>query len=264
MSEDALTSCTQIGKRRNTNDTPQQDNDIVFIAPRSPVFLSSCDSGGGGNSGGSGTTGDTGSTADGSGTADGDDGTATGPGNIIVTIENPSFDGLYGRSDPEIVYTVTEGSANSAVADARLAAAVFDQVGGALQNERGVENLHSGVRTPPLEDGPHMLVFVVRDEDGNPQVTLEIPFGTDTGVPSIALSSPVDGSVSNVAAPLLEYAASDEATVSVTLDEQLIDTVSGQALPARSDGAHILQVTARDSAGNFSSALAVYTVDSRP
>ena len=194
------------------------------------------------------------------------------PGNIVVTIDNPSFDGLYSRNDPELIFTVTEGNDDTSVPDERLAASVFDQIDDTTptddsppvddtrQNEQIVEDLHSGVRIPTVADGSHMMAFVVRDEEGNPLVTVEIPFHTDTSGPSISLSSPVDGSIGNVDTPTLTYEASDDATVSVTLDEQLIETVSGQPLPTVADGAHILEVTARDTAGNTASALAVYTV----
>ena len=90
--------------------------------------------------------------------------------NLIVTIDSPVVNREYLRSDPLLVYTVTEGQNNDPVPVNRLSANVYDVVNNEIVvgSGRAVTNLASGSPLPTVSDGVHKLEFEVRDDSGQP------------------------------------------------------------------------------------------------
>ena len=91
----------------------------------------------------------------------------------------------------------------------------------------------------------------------------------DATSPSVAISSPLDGSTVTTRTPVLSFSVSDEAggsgidaaRTSVTVDGYAVTPTSGNELAqALLDGSHEIVVTAYDMAGNRSSATSTFAV----
>ncbi|MDA8101278.1 MAG: Ig-like domain-containing protein, partial [Nitrospiraceae bacterium] len=81
----------------------------------------------------------------------------------------------------------------------------------------------------------------------------------DVTPPAVIITSPASG-ITNNAAPLLVFTTSD-GNVTIMLDGQAINAVSGDQLGPLSDGSHRVRVEATDVVGNSGSAEVTFTVD---
>lgn len=119
----------------------------------------------------------------------------------------------------------------------------------------------------PLSDGMHTIDVVATDAVMN-QSAAQATFDVDTTGPSLAVSAPIDGDVSAENAPQVVGTTDVGATVAVSVDggpEQVatVDAMGGFAvnLAVLAEGAHTLEVRARDALLNLTAETLNYTVD---
>lgn len=200
------------------------------------------------------------------------DGTATsGITNLFVDISSPALNQLYGDDRPELRYTITEGEDSTDVPLNRLGVSVFNTddegeriIGSALI----AEDVSSGARLPAVEDGGHELQLIIRDDAGDPQVTLIIAYATDITPPEVNVVS----FVTNETTPILRYTIDDPCFDSGTCDESVTildsdgntvvsDAKNGDELPLLEEGEYTLIVSYTDAAGNNTTVQVTFTLD---
>jgi hypothetical protein len=88
----------------------------------------------------------------------------------------------------------------------------------------------------------------------------------DTIPPAVSLTAPVNGSLSNIKAPLLTFTATDVnlAATIVQVDGTIVNKVSGNTLDLLADGTHTVAVDASDGAGTHTIVTNSITVDATP
>ena len=128
--------------------------------------------------------------------------------------------------------------------------------------------------TTPLGEGSHTVNAVATDSAGNPSQPATTTFTVDTVAPAApVITYPTSGAVLTHQRPLFTGTAEPNATVIVSVDGKVIGRVvadsSGKwSFPAPTpleDGPHTVSATAKDAAGNTSSAASVpFTIDAKP
>ncbi len=126
-----------------------------------------------------------------------------------------------------------------------------------------------------LGDGWHTIVLRVKDNAGNEAVSGDWQIGVDTAGPTITNLQPGPNSFTADNTPAVSavladaFSGIDAASITLTLDDQTVahayaaDTgiITFDVTTALTDGAHELQLTASDNAGNQSSETWAFTVD---
>ncbi len=128
--------------------------------------------------------------------------------------------------------------------------------------------------TTPLPDGSHPVTAVATDSAGNPSQPANTTFTVDTVAPAApVITAPARDAVLTHQRPLFTGTAEPNATVIVSVDGRVIgrvvaDSAGNWSFPSPTplaDGPHTVSATAKDAAGNTSSAASVpFTIDAKP
>ncbi|WNG55016.1 OmpA family protein [Archangium gephyra] len=128
--------------------------------------------------------------------------------------------------------------------------------------------------TTPLGEGPHTVNAIATDSTGTPSQPASTNFTVDTVAPNPpVITAPTSGAVLTIQRPLFTGTAEPNATVIVSVDGKVIgrvvaDSAGNWSFPAPdplADGPHTVSATAKDAAGNTSSATSVpFTIDAKP
>jgi subtilase family serine protease/flagellar hook assembly protein FlgD/chitodextrinase len=112
---------------------------------------------------------------------------------------------------------------------------------------------------PPMAEGTHRLDVEARDASGNTTQATPRTFAIDETPPVVAFGGIVDGAVSNAVSvvPTVSVGDAHPGTLEATLDGQ--PWTSGT--PVADEGAHRIDATAVDRAGNRTSAILRFTLD---
>lgn len=122
------------------------------------------------------------------------------------------------------------------------------------------------VATSVLAEGSHTITATATDAAANiSSASTAITYIVDTTAPVLTFSSPIDGTVSASATPVVVFSATDintPITYTVTVDGVVVPSfVSGSALSALSNGSHTIAVQATDVAGNSTTQTHTITVN---
>ena len=124
--------------------------------------------------------------------------------------------------------------------------------------------------TSALSDGSHTVKVSVADNDGNRSDTESITFTVDTVAPSLSVTSPTNGLITNTSsltiAGTTNDATSSPVTIAITLNGTSQGTVSVSSgsyskTVTLSDGSNTIVVTATDSAGKTTSITRTVTLN---
>ncbi|MDI6817195.1 MAG: S-layer homology domain-containing protein [Actinomycetota bacterium] len=114
-----------------------------------------------------------------------------------------------------------------------------------------------------LKDGMLAFTAYAKNEAGQAGSISNAVFAIkDTKAPTGSISSPAPDSIINNNRPLVVYTV-DEGTVVLKVDGLIVDKASGGTLDVLADGPHTLVAEAVDTAGNGSSAVSNFTVDTK-
>ena len=114
-----------------------------------------------------------------------------------------------------------------------------------------------------LKDGMLNFTAYAKNEAGQAgSISNAVFVAKDTKAPTGSISSPAPGSIINNNRPLVVYTV-DEGTVVLKVDGVIVDKASGGTLDVLADGPHTLVAEAVDAAGNGSSAVSNFTVDTK-
>lgn len=124
-----------------------------------------------------------------------------------------------------------------------------------------------------LGDGSHTVKITVSDHDGNTSTQASVTFKVDTVPPTLSISSPTDGLVTNKTSGTIvgttNDATSSPVTIKITLngvDQGSVTVGSDGAFTKAvtySEGANNIVVTATDSAGKTSSVSRTVTINTK-
>lgn len=181
----------------------------------------------------------------------------------VITIVSPSAGAYVTNNRPPIVCNVVDEANGSGINLSTLSVKVDGNV--IPVTTTAITNGFSVTATPAtaLTDGTHTLTVDVRDNDGNAAVQRTSTFKLDTIPPTLNISAPAVGLITNRAALTVQGvtndAGSSPVTVVMTLNGTNQGTVTVNADGSFSkavtlvEGTNTIIVTARDSAGKTSS-----------
>lgn len=177
----------------------------------------------------------------------------------VITITSPTSGARVVNNKQPIVFTVIDESGGSGV---DISSLVVKQDGTAVTSgivTTAVTNGYSVTYTPTtaLSDGEHTVTVNCSDNDGNAAAAKTTTYTVDTVPPTLNVTSPADGLITNNASCVVAGVTNDATSSPVTL------TVNGTAVTVGSNGAfsktitlvegtNTITVVATDSAGKSS------------
>lgn len=183
----------------------------------------------------------------------------------VITIVSPSSGAYVANSKQPVVFTVTDETDGSGI---DLTTLVVKQDGTAVASSAikttAVTNGYSVTYTPAtaLTDGSHTVTIDVKDHDGNAAAQKSTTYTVDTVPPTLNVTSPADGLVTNKAALTVAGTTNDATSSPVTVtiklngtDQGAVTVGSGGAFTKAltlDEGNNTIVVTATDAANKTS------------
>lgn len=192
----------------------------------------------------------------------------------VITILSPSVGAFVTNNKQPIVFTVTDESGGSGV---NLGSLVVKLDGVAVASSTlvttAITNGYSVTCTPAsaLSDGTHTVTINVNDNDGNSAAEKSTSYKVDTVPPTLNISAPVAGLVTNAASLTVRGSTNDSTSSPVTVKISLNGSDQG-TVSVGSDGSFskaitlasgesTIVITATDSAGKTSTVNRTVTLD---
>ena len=192
----------------------------------------------------------------------------------VITITSPSNGARVTNSNQPVTFTVIDEAGGSGV---DLESVVVKLDGSAVSagevTHSAVTNGYSFTYTPasPMGDGSHTVTVDASDNDGNAAAQKSTTFIVDTVAPSLNVTSPTDGLVTNNASITVTGTTNDATSSPVTVTVQLNSQDQG-AVTVESNGsfskaitlangANVIIVTSTDQAGKSTSVTINVTLD---
>ena len=192
----------------------------------------------------------------------------------VITITSPSNGARVTNSNQPVTFTVVDEAGGSGVdLDSVVVKLDGSTVTAGEVTHSAVTNGYSFTYTPasPMGDGSHTVTVDASDNDGNAAAQKSTTFIVDTVAPSLNVTSPTDGLVTNNASITVtgttNDATSSPVTVKISLNgsDQGAVTVGGDGAFSKAvtlkEGANVIVVTATDAAGKSSSVTRNVTLD---
>ena len=189
----------------------------------------------------------------------------------VITITSPSAGAYVTNNKPPIVFTVVDESNGSGINLSTLSVKIGST--DIPYTTTAITNGYTVTATPSaaLADGSHTVTVNVKDNDGNAAAQKTSTFKVDTVPPTLNVSAPSNGLITNQAAQTVtgttNDATSSPVTVTITLNGTSQGTVSvgtngsfSKAITL-AEGVNTIVVTARDAAGKTSSVTRSVTLD---
>lgn len=192
----------------------------------------------------------------------------------VITIVSPSSGAYVANSKQPVVFTVTDETDGSGI---DLTTLVVKQDGAAVASSAvkttAVTNGYSVTYTPAtaLTDGSHTVTIDVKDHDGNSATQKSTTYTVDTVPPTLNVTSPADGLVTNKAALTVAGTTNDSTSSPVTVtiklngtDQGAVTVGSGGAFTKAitlAEGSNTIIVTATDAAGKTSTVTRTVKLD---
>ena len=150
----------------------------------------------------------------------------------MITISSPSSGAYVINAKQPVVFTVVDESGGSGI---NINSLVIKQDGTKVTSgivSTAVTNGYSVTYTPStaMSDGSHTITIDCSDNDGNAADTKTTTFMVDTIPPTLNVSSPAEGMITNNATCVVSGTTNDSTSSPVTL------TVNGSAVTVNSNG----------------------------
>ena len=189
-----------------------------------------------------------------------------------ISITNPTSGAFLATSTPEIAVTCTDSGSGI-----NPSTCVVQIDSGALLDVTlsGSGTTYTGTLAPSaLSDGEHTITAYVYDWDGNKSNVASVTFTVDTVAPTLTISSPTDGLVTNLAALTVSGTTNDSQGTAVTItvslngaDQGAVTVGSGGAFSKAitlATGQNTIVVRATDAAGKYTEVTRTVTLDQTP
>lgn len=192
----------------------------------------------------------------------------------VITITSPTNGARVTNSNQSVTFTVIDEAGGSGV-DLESVVVKLDnnQASAGEVTHSAVTNGYSFTYTPasPLGDGSHTVTVDASDNDGNAATQKSTTFTVDTVAPSLNVTSPTDGLITNNAAITVTGTTNDTTSSPVTVTIQLNNVDQGAVTVESSgafskaitlaSGANVIVVTSTDQAGKSTSVTINVTLD---
>ena len=192
----------------------------------------------------------------------------------VITITSPSNGARVTNSNQPVTFTVVDEAGGSGVdLDSVVVKLDGSTVTAGEVTHSAVTNGYSFTYTPasPMGDGSHTVTVDASDNDGNAAAQKSTTFIVDTVAPSLNVTSPTDGLVTNNASITVTGTTNDATSSPVTVTVQLNSQDQG-AVTVESNGsfskaitlangANVIVVTSTDQAGKSTSVTINVTLD---
>lgn len=192
----------------------------------------------------------------------------------VITITSPTNGARVTNSNQSVTFTVIDEAGGSGV-DLESVVVKLDnnQVSAGEVTHSAVTNGYSFTYTPasPLGDGSHTVTVDASDNDGNAATQKSTTFTVDTVAPSLNVTSPTDGLITNNAAITVTGTTNDTTSSPVAVTIQLNNVDQGAVTVESSgafskaitlaSGANVIVVTSTDQAGKSTSVTINVTLD---
>lgn len=192
----------------------------------------------------------------------------------VITITSPSNGARVTNSNQPVTFTVIDEAGGSGVNLESVAVKLDNNpVSAGELTHSAVTNGYSFTFTPasPMGDGSHTVTVDASDNDGNAAEQKSTTFIVDTVAPSLNVTSPTDGLVTNNASLTVTGTTNDATSSPVTVTIKLNSQDQG-AVTVGTDGsfsksitlatgANVIVVTSTDQAGKSTSVTINVTLD---
>ena len=192
----------------------------------------------------------------------------------VVTILSPSSGAYVSNSKQPVVFTVTDETDGSGVDLSTLVVKLDGTtVASATITSTAITNGYSVTYTPAsaLADGSHTVTVDCKDHDGNSATQKSTTYKVDTVPPTLNITSPTEGYITNKAALTVAGTTNDATSSPVTVkiklngaDQGGVTVGSGGAFTKSitlAEGANTIVITATDAAGKVSTVTRNVTLD---
>ena len=185
----------------------------------------------------------------------------------VITVTAPTAGSFLTNNTPTITWSVTD--ADSGVAASTIGLKIDSTAVDAskiTKTASGSGYNCSYTPTSALADGEHTLSFTASDNDGNASTAKTVTFKVDTVPPTLSVTSPADGLVTNKTTVTVAGTTNDVTSKPVTV------TVNGASVTVSSDGSfskditlqngsNTITVIAKDAAGKTTTVTRKVTLD---
>ena len=192
----------------------------------------------------------------------------------VVTITSPSNGARITNNKQPVLFTATDETNGSGVDLSSLVVKLDDvPVPSEQISNSAITNGYSFTYTPAeaLSDGSHTVTVDISDHDGNSADQLTTTFIVDTVAPTLNVTAPTEGYITNTAELTVvgttNDATSSPVTVKITLnsaDQGAVTVNTGGAFSKQitlAEGANVIVITATDAAGKSTSVTRNVTLD---
>ena len=189
----------------------------------------------------------------------------------VITIVSPTSGAYVTNNKPPITCTVVDESNGSGINLSTLTVKVDGTT--IPHTSTAITNGYTVTATPgnALTDGSHTITVDVKDNDGNSASQKSSTFKVDTVPPTLNITAPVAGLITNKASLTVQGVTNDSTSSPVTITMTLNGTAQS-AVTVNSDGTfskavtlvegtNTIIVTAKDAAGKTSSVTRTLTMD---
>lgn len=192
-----------------------------------------------------------------------------------ISVTYPTNGAYIPSSQPTITWTVLDDGSGIDPDTIQISVDSGAATADGIQTE-ATEGGYTCSYTPAtaLGDGPHTFRFTVSDHDGNASDAATVAVTVDTVPPTLNVTAPAEGLVTNQGALTVQGITNDEASSPVTVKVQVgsgepvaatVDVEGNfQAQVTLSEGANAITVTATDAAGKSTTVTRNVTVDTVP
>ena len=182
-----------------------------------------------------------------------------------ISVSSPSNNAFVSNSKPQIKFTVTDEEGGSGV-DPDTIVVKLDGTTVSGVTKTATTNGYTCTYTPStaLSDGAHTVVITANDNDGNSATSITRNFKVDTVPPTLNITSPQDGLITNNNKVTITGVTNDVTSTTVTVT---VKVNSGSAVSATVDsngnfskevtlaeGSNTVTITAKDQANKTTTA----------
>lgn len=184
----------------------------------------------------------------------------------VISITSPTANALITNNKPVIKWKVTDD--DSGVNDATISLTIDSSkiTTGIIKTEIAGGYDCTYTPTTALSDGEHTISFDASDNDGNKATAKSVTFTVDTVPPTLSISNPIDGYITNKSSLTVTGTTND------VTSSPVIVTVNGDAVTVNADGtfskaitltngSNTITVVATDSAGKSTTVIRHVTLD---
>lgn len=189
----------------------------------------------------------------------------------VITIVSPSSGAYVTNNKQPIVFNVVDETGGSGV----NASSIVVKVDGTTipHTTTAIANGFSVTATPStaMSDGSHTVTIDAKDNDGNAATQKSTTFKVDTVPPTLNVTAPIEGFITNTASLTLTGTTNDSTSSPVTIRVSLNGADQGSVTVATNgsfskaltlkNGSNTITVTATDTAGKTSTVTRNVTLD---